>query len=251
MSTFASTNTRLLLPRSHAAFFRSPKIAVPTRTRVAPSSIATSKSWLMPMESSPPASSPSRSARSRSARSRRKNGRAARGRRGGGQHHQAFEAQPGAPAERFERGEELAPRGGRTSSPRRPGPPGRGRAASGRPRPPPGQPRAELDAVDRLDEVEERRRAARLVGLQVADEVPAQARPRRGRRGRDLRLGLLDPVLAEVAHAGGEGLANGAPGWVLLTATRVTSPAGARRALRRPGDALPDGGDAIGDHFLA
>ena len=30
----------------------SPKMAVPTRTMVAPSSMATSKSWLMPMESS-------------------------------------------------------------------------------------------------------------------------------------------------------------------------------------------------------
>ena len=31
-----------------------PNIAVPTRTTVAPSSIATSKSWLMPIDSSPP-----------------------------------------------------------------------------------------------------------------------------------------------------------------------------------------------------
>ena len=37
---------------------RRPKMAVPTRTMVAPSSMATSKSWLMPMERCGPASSP-------------------------------------------------------------------------------------------------------------------------------------------------------------------------------------------------
>ena len=49
-----------------------PKIAVPTRTIVAPSSMATSKSWLMPIDSSPehvPAATPSARKRSRSSRS--------------------------------------------------------------------------------------------------------------------------------------------------------------------------------------
>ena len=50
----------------------SPKSAVPTRTSVAPSSIATSRSWLMPIESSPPSSRPRETASSRSSRNRRK-----------------------------------------------------------------------------------------------------------------------------------------------------------------------------------
>ena len=50
--------------------FLSPKMAAPMRTSVAPSSIATSKSWVMPIESS------RKSSASRSSRNRRKYGRA-------------------------------------------------------------------------------------------------------------------------------------------------------------------------------
>ena len=39
-------------------------------------------------------------------------------------------------------------------------------------------------------------------------------------------------------------------GCVLLTATRSDVAGGPRGAFRRPGDALPDGGHAVGDHFL-
>ena len=54
----------------HVASLRGPKMAVPMRTNVAPSSIATSKSPLMPIESS--GSSSASACRSRSARSARK-----------------------------------------------------------------------------------------------------------------------------------------------------------------------------------
>src|SRR5436309_5924009 len=43
---------RPMVPQSSEAPARLPKIAVPTRTRVAPSSTATSKSWLIPIDSS-------------------------------------------------------------------------------------------------------------------------------------------------------------------------------------------------------
>src|SRR5262245_1601966 len=60
---------------------RFPKIAVPTRTSVAPSWMATSKSWLMPIESSwsLDASMPLVTSRSRMSRRRRKYGRASSG----------------------------------------------------------------------------------------------------------------------------------------------------------------------------
>ena len=48
---------------------RSPKIALPTRTMVAPSSMAISKSWLMPMLRSGSGAPPSFSSSSRSSRS--------------------------------------------------------------------------------------------------------------------------------------------------------------------------------------
>src|SRR6266704_442227 len=101
-----------------------------------------------------------------------------------------------------------------------------------------------------MDPVEEPRRLPRLVGLEMADEVPAQALGGEvGERGR-LALGFLDAVLADVAHAGGERLAHGfgrmglAHGHEGDLARRTAGP------RRRPGDALPDGGHAVGDHFL-
>jgi hypothetical protein len=59
----------------------------------------------------------------------------------------------------------------------------------------------EFGRVNRVDEVEEFDGAARLVRLEVADEMPAHARPRGGQR-LDLPLGLLHAVLAEVRGAG-------------------------------------------------
>ena len=152
---------------------RSPKIARPTRTIVAPSSIATSKSSLMPIDSS------RRPAASRRARSRRKYGR----------------APPAGPAA----GSSSGLRPTRCGSRRRASSAGsavgrdaalarlaadvhldstRARAAACR-----GMARqrlAERDAVDRVDDVEDLERARRLVALQVADQMPARrSRPRR------------------------------------------------------------------------
>src|SRR5215813_10309962 len=67
--------------KSPLPYLRAPKSAVPMRTNVAPSSIATSKSSLMPIERSlklPPAA-PARRASSRKPRRRRKKGRASSG----------------------------------------------------------------------------------------------------------------------------------------------------------------------------
>ena len=231
----------------------SPKIAVPTRTIVAPSSTATSKSWLMPIDSSRPASSPSRRARSRE-RAQPPEERAAPlgvvevGR----QHHQAIDAQARRAAQRLERGEQLRLRRRRTSSPRPRGPPGRGPAASGRPRPP-----------SRASRRAERRRSRRSGRRRRAPPPAAPCWTAGGRRGAsagrprarsaerlDLGLGLLHAVLAEVAHAGREGLAHGRRGVRLAHRDEGDLAGGPRRALRRPGDALPDGGHAIRDHFL-
>jgi hypothetical protein len=57
----------------------------------------------------------------------------------------------------------------------------------------------ELDRVDRLDDVEELHRAGCFVRLEVTDHVPASLR----HIGR-LPQGLLDAVLAERGHPGGE-----------------------------------------------
>lgn len=51
----------------------------------------------------------------------------------------------------------------------------------------------QTQAVDALDHLEEVNRIAGLVGLQMADHVPAQPR----QTERNLRLGFLDLVLAE------------------------------------------------------
>ena len=80
--------------------------------------------------------------------------------------------------------------------------------------------------------------------------MPAQARLAQVGDGRDLRLRLLDPVLAEVPHARGESLAHGLR-WVRLADRDESDVARtASGAFRRPGDALPDGGHAVRDHFF-
>jgi len=68
-------------PSDHKAQLRSPKMAVPTRTQVDPSSIAISKSWDMPIESNSMATLGSfrLAIRSRSSRGCRKYGRAPSG----------------------------------------------------------------------------------------------------------------------------------------------------------------------------
>ena len=109
----------------------------------------------------------------------------------------------------------------------------------------------EVQRVDGLDDLEQRRRAPRLVRLEVPHEVPAQARRGEIGGGRDLRLRLLDPVLAEVADTGGKGGAHRRRGVRLAHRDQPHLARKARRALRRPGDPLPDGEDALRDHFLS
>jgi hypothetical protein len=59
----------------------------------------------------------------------------------------------------------------------------------------------ELQAIDGVDDVEERERVLHLVGLQVTDEMPRHRPPER----RDLRLRFLHAILAERAHARPDG----------------------------------------------
>ena len=61
------------------------------------------------------------------------------------------------------------------------------------------EPAQQLQAVDRVDPVEGGRRGARLVGLKMADQVPADSQPA---RTLDLAERLLDAVLAEVDETG-------------------------------------------------
>ena len=171
----------------------------------------------------------------------------------GRQDHQPLDAQRLEAAQRLEGREQAAPRRGRTWSPRRPGPPGPAPAATraglGRRLLEPPAQRARRRASGR------RRRAAAalraLLRLQVADQVPAQARPRAGRPGRAILASaswtLFSPKSRRPAAKASR---TASAGWVLLTATRVTSSGARAGARRRPGDALPDGGDALGDHLL-
>ena len=79
--------------------------------------------------------------------------------------------------------------------------------------------------------------------------MPPQAvLAQRGERGH-LGLGFLDLVLAEVADPGGEGLAHGVRGMRLADRHQRDVLGAAAGARRRPGDAVPDGGHAVGDHF--
>ena len=155
---------------------RLPKIAVPTRTSVAPSWIATSKSWLMPIDSSrkrarrchpPPAGRAARAAA-------RKYGRAC----SGSSNHGGSSISPFSRAARQSRaarampatsvfgGAELGRLAGEVDldiagrAPR----PASAAAASTRPH--------QVDRVDRMDGRKGGRRLLRLVRLEVADQVP-------------------------------------------------------------------------------
>ncbi len=61
---------------------------------------------------------------------------------------------------------------------------------------------------------------------------------------------LLHPVLPEVPDAGGEGGAHRVGGVRLADGHEGDLARRSRRALRRPGDPLPDGGHAVRDHFF-
>ena len=80
--------------------------------------------------------------------------------------------------------------------------------------------------------------------------MPAQAlRPQVGQRRR-LAFRLLDAVLADVPDAGGEGLPHRFRRMGLGHRHQRHVAGRAADPRRRPGDALPDGGHAVGDHFL-
>ena len=180
---------------------RRPKIAVPTRTIVAPSPIAISKSRVMPIDNSPRAagSKPSSSRVSRSCRRRRNQGRTA----SGSSDHGGISISPRTRAARHVR---AASSNGRTSSAGAPclaaSPArsawmsrlGRGRRLG----------RGLIEtaqqpcAVDGVNPVECDRGAAGLVGLQVADQVPPDPQPG---CPLDLAQSLLDAVLSEVGQA--------------------------------------------------
>ena len=79
--------------------------------------------------------------------------------------------------------------------------------------------------------------------------MPAQALGAQGGEGGDLALRLLDLVLAEVAEPGRERVADGLGGMRLAHRHQRHVLGAAAGARRRPGDAVPDGVDAVGDHF--
>jgi hypothetical protein len=64
----------------------------------------------------------------------------------------------------------------------------------------------ESQAIHRIDTIEQVRRAARLVALQMPDEVHRRIEPRQRAA---LRFPLLKAVLAEMPQAGGAGFADG------------------------------------------
>ena len=180
-----------------------PKRADPTRTMVAPSSMATSKSCDIPIESSRSWSAgvPSASSVSRKSRSRRNHGRTcSRSSAYGGRSMRPSTLTPGNSRARASSGPQL--RLGESGLGRLVGQVdldedrqvhsgGHGRA---------GQPFDEIDAVYRLNAGERARNLVGLVGLEGADQVPpewqvggvgplAQALPGRGsRRNRPGRL---------------------------------------------------------------
>src|SRR3990172_6520447 len=81
-------------------------------------------------------------------------------------------------------------------------------------------------------------------------QVPAQSAGSQVVEDGDLGFGLLKPILAEIAKARREGLTHGLGRVGLADGDQghvLGSPPG---ASRRPGDPLPDDGDAFGDHFF-
>ena len=187
--------------RSAAA--RSPKIAVPTRTMVAPSSIATSKSWLMPIDSSASAACVD-ALRNEIVSETTQGGEIGAGvfRVGhrGRQQHQPDHANGRAARRPLRRSATARRRERRAWSLRRPG---RLESADRALRPPSAAAlsRAVTSSaiVHGVNDVEERGSLARLVGLQVSDEMPAQRQV--GGVG-DLAFGFLNLVFAEIDLTG-------------------------------------------------
>ena len=116
---------------------------------------------------------------------------------------------------------------------------------------PPLEPLGEGDVVDGVHGVEQLGRAPALVALDVPDHVPAQAGRAQVVQSDDLAFGFLDLVLAEVAEAGGEGLAHRFRGLGLADRDEGDLVGRTPGTRRRPGDLLPNGGDAAGDHVTS
>ena len=229
----AGSRTCRLTPVAGA---RGPKIAVPTRTIVAPSSMATSKSWLMPIDSSRSiaGSTPSADQRSRSSRRPPEVGpdllRVVEERR---QQHQAVD--PRGPAAR-----PRPPSSSRTASsgravlgrPRRPGPPAPASWATPRSRSPPGRARSQQVRRCRPSGC---RRTARAAFRALFDcRWPTRCH----RSGRSAHASIFgrasctrfSPKSSWPAGAAARTLA---AGHVFETATRRTSGASSRCARRR------------------
>ncbi len=174
-------------------------MAVPTRTMVAPSSMATSKSALIPMDSS---LSPWRSA---SPRSWRNHPRASSARSTAG-------GMAISPCSRMWSSPASASRAAATSPGAKPllldSPPTLTSSSASTTRPrtarAPVALAGQLQTIDGLDDVEERESIPDLVGLQVADEMPGHRAPER----RHLVLRLLHAVFAERTDAGRHRLPN-------------------------------------------
>jgi len=108
----------------------------------------------------------------------------------------------------------------------------------------PGEECRQFDRVDRLNDVEEMQCLVYLVGLQVADQVPAHCEVT---EGRDLLLGFLYPVLTEVGNARQDRLPHDIGGGGLGYGHQANGGSRATGALRRLGDRSVDLGQTLGE----
>ena len=103
----------------------------------------------------------------------------------------------------------------------------------------------QIEAVHRLDAGERARDLVGLVGLEGADQVPAEWQV--GGVG-PLGEGFLDAVLAEIDLAGGVGGADGVGAEGLADGDETDGLGRPSAAGRGAGDACPDGGEPPGHH---
>ena len=209
---------------------RGPKMAVPTRTMVAPSATAASRSALMPIDSVS-SECPCRSSSSASSRSRRKGPRAsASSVCGGGMHMSPRSRRRGRPATISASARHLRRRDAALAVFR--GQPDLQQHVerAGVMRPLGAQPLGDPCPVERMHPLESLCHVAGLVRLQLADEMPGERQvPQR------LELGerFLDVVLAELPLTGRGGGAHG-PGRLLLAHREQGDRTGRGRPAGRP-----------------
>ena len=206
---------------------------------VAPSSTAASKSWLIPIESSAPREQPRRRAPApRSARSRRKKGRAASvSSRKGGSTMRPSSRSPSRP-----RSASSAERSSVSGRPNFVSSPARStwtRARTGRPCSAPIRARRSARSDESTDWTRPKRAAARRALFDCRCPTRCQRVACEVGGGRDLRLRLLDPVLPEVAHAGGEGSAHRLRGMRLADGDEGDVAGRARKRAPPPGRSAP------------